>query len=372
MRASLTLGRFFGIPIGVHSSWFLIATLITWSLAVGYFPREYPRWPVAAYWLVAVVTAILFFGSVLIHELGHSVVALREGVPVRGITLFVFGGVAQIGREPPTAGAEFRIAIAGPLTSLVLAGAFELLGLTATLSPVLAAPAVYLGRINFLLAAFNMIPGFPLDGGRVLRAILWNLGGSFRRATDWASTVGQGVAFLFILYGVGQIFFGNFLNGLWVAFIGWFLNNAAESSRHQAALRDMLAGVTARDVMARECPAVSADLLLERLVHEHVLGTGRRCFFVSAPESGLQGLITLHNIKAVPREQWDEVTVGQIMTPADTLLRARPDEDILHLLQRMDEGDVNQVPVMDNGRLLGMITREHLLHYIRLRSELGI
>ncbi len=371
MRASITLGRIFGIPIGVHSSWFLVAALITWSLAIGYFPQEYPGWAAGTYWSIAAVTSLLFFASVLIHELGHSLVALREGVPVRGITLFIFGGVAQIGREPPTAGAEFRIAIAGPLTSLGLAAIFGLLGLTAAVNPVSAAPAVYLGRINLLLALFNMIPGFPLDGGRVLRAILWGLGGSFREATRWASLIGQGVAFVFILVGVWQIFFGNFLNGLWIAFIGWFLNSAAESSYQQVMLRDMLAGVTARDVMTERCPIVPQDLQLDRLVHEHILGTGRRCFFV-AEGGGLLGLITLHNVKAVPRERWPQVTTGQIMTPINGLLWVRPDEDVLTLLQRMDEADVNQVPVLEDGRLVGMITRENLLRYVRTRSELGI
>ncbi len=194
---------------------------------------------------------------------------------------------------------------------------------------------------------------------------------SFRQATRWATTVGQGVAFLFILYGVWQIFFGNSLNGLWIAFIGWFLNNAAEASRQQAMLQESFAGITARDVMTRQCPTVPRDLPLDRLVNEYILGTGQRCFFVTE-DAGLQGLITLHDLKTVPRERWDEVTAGQVMTPVDTLHRARPDEDVLVLLQRMDAADVNQMPVIDDGHLLGMITREHLLRYIRLRSELGI
>ncbi len=370
MRGSFTLGKILGIPIRLHSTWFLIAVLITWSLASGYFPQEYPGWAATTYWVVGGVTAILFFSSVLLHELGHSVVALREKVPVKSITLFIFGGVAQIGREPPTAGAEFRIAIAGPITSLVLAGLSGLLGGVAAGSATLTAPAAYLGRINLMLALFNLIPGFPLDGGRVLRALLWGLGGSFRGATRWASWVGRGVAFLFILAGVGQMFLGSFLDGLWIAFIGWFLNNAAESSYQQVVLRDMLAGVTAGDVMARECLTVPSDLRLDRLVDDHILGAGRRCFFV-AEGSDLQGLITLHNLKAVPRGRRDELTAVQVMTPVDTLFRARPDEDMLTLLQRMDEADVNQVPVMDDGLLLGVITREHILRYIRLRSERG-
>lgn len=371
MRASLTFGRIFGIPIGVHSSWFLVAALITWSLAGGYFPQEYPGWPTATYWLIGVITAVLFFASVLIHELGHSVLALREGVPVRSITLFIFGGVAQIEREPPTASAEFRIAIAGPITSLLLAGIFGLLGQTTAASPVSAAPAVYLGRINLMLALFNLIPGFPLDGGRVLRAMLWQYGGSFRQATRWATRVSHGVALLFILFGVGEMLRGSFLNGLWIAFIGWFLNNAAEATNQQVMLQDSLTGITARDVMSEQCPTVPGDMRLDELVNQHILGTGQRCFFVSG-DQGLRGLITLHNIRALPRERWGEVTAGQIMTPVSTVHSAQPDEDVLAVLRRMDEADVNQMPVMDNGHLLGMITREHLLHYIRLRSELGI
>jgi Zn-dependent protease/CBS domain-containing protein len=311
---------------------------------------------------------------VLIHELGHSVVALRQGIPVRSITLFIFGGVAQIGREPPTARVEFRIAIAGPLTSLGLAGVFCLLRPVVAFNPILAAPVAYLGRINLMLALFNLIPGFPLDGGRVLRAVLWGLDGSFRQATRWASAIGQGVAFLFILFGMWQMFLGgfsNFLNGLWITFIGWFLNNAAESSYRQVLLRDRLVGVTAGDVMAQECPTVSGDLLLDRLVNDHILNTGRRYFFV-IQDRELQDLVTLHNVKKTPRDRWNEVTVQQIMTSVDALFWARPDEDMWVLLQRMDEADVNQVPVMDNGRLMGMITREHLLRQVRIRSELGV
>lgn len=370
MRASITVGKIIGIPVGIHTSWFLIVALIAWSLASGYFPQEYPGWPTATYWIVGAITTVLFFASVLVHELGHSVLALRENVPVRGITLFIFGGVAQIGREPSTAGAEFRIALAGPITSLILAGLFAGLGLVIA-NPVLAAPAVYLGRINLLLALFNLIPGFPPDGGRVLRAILWGLGGSFHRATRWAASVGQVIAFGFILAGVWQIFFGGLLNGLWIAFIGWFLNNAADSSRQQLALRELLTDVKVREVMSRECPRVSGQLQLDRLVHDYALAEGQRCFFVSE-NGGFQGLVTLHNIKAVPRGRWDEVTASQVMIPLDQLSFARPDEDVWDLLQKMDEADVNQMPVLDQGQLVGIITRQHLIRYIRTRSELGI
>jgi Zn-dependent protease len=371
MRRTMSLGRIFGIPIRLHSSWLLIAALVTWSLARGFFPREYPNWDTTTYWVVGAVTALLFFASVLLHELAHSVLALRAKVPVLNITLFIFGGVAQIEREPPTPGAEFRIALAGPLASLGLAGLFSLLGRVVAEIGTLSAPLAYLGRINLTLALFNMIPGFPLDGGRVLRAVLWGLGGSFRTATRWATLLGRGLAFLFIFVGAVEIFLGSSLNGLWIAFIGWFLNTAAESSYQQVVLRDVLTGVTVSKVMAQQCITVPSDLRLDRLIEDHVLGAGQRCFFVADTDE-LQGLITMHNIKRVPRDRRDKVTVGQIMTPVDALFRARPEEDLFSLLQKMDGAQVNQVPVMDNGHLLGIITRENLLHYIRQRSELGL
>lgn len=230
MDTSLRIGKIFGIPIGLHISWFLIFGLLTWSLAGGYFAQAYPQVPALVHLLLAVVTSGLFFASVLAHELGHSVVALREKIPVRGITLFIFGGIAQIGKEPPSAGAEFRIAIAGPLVSLALAGGFGALWLLDRGIPYLAAPSEYLMRINFILAVFNLIPGFPLDGGRVLRAVVWQISGSFQRANQVAVISGQLVAFGFIGLGIFTILRGQFFNGLWLAFIGWFLQNAAASA----------------------------------------------------------------------------------------------------------------------------------------------
>jgi CBS domain-containing protein len=217
-----------------------------------------------------------------------------------------------------------------------------------------------------------MIPGFPLDGGRVLRAALWAFGGSFQNATKWASRAGRVVAYGFILFGVGQIFLGGgFLNGLWLVFIGWFLNNAAESSYQQVLLRDMLSGVKARSVMTQECVTVPSGLGVDRLIEENVLAGGQRCFFV-ADSGSMKGLITLQNVRDVPREQRRGLTTDQVMTRIEGLVRVHPDDDLWSVLQKMDERDVNQVPVMDNGSFLGMITRERLLHDIRLRAELGV
>jgi Zn-dependent protease/CBS domain-containing protein len=370
MRGSLSLGRILGIPIRLHASWFLIAILVTWTLAAGYFPQENPGWTPTAYWVVGAITSLLLFASVLLHELGHSVLALREDVPVKSITLFIFGGVAQIGREPPTAGAEFRIAIAGPLTSLGLAAAFGGLGALLADYALLATPLAYLGRINLLLALFNMIPGFPLDGGRVLRAALWHFGGSLRSATRWASMAGQAIAFLFISLGVIQFLFGSWVNGLWFAFIGWYLNGAARASYQQAALRDILTTVKARNVGVEQCAPVASDVRLDQLVEERILQEGQRCFFVTESDNA-QGVVTLDDVRAFSQDQRSALTAGQIMRPVGTILPAHADDDAWSLVQRMSEEGVSEIPVTDNGQLLGLITREKLFNYFRLRSELA-
>jgi Zn-dependent protease len=359
-----------GIPVRLHFTWFLIAALITWSLAVGYFPQANPGWDPLTYLIVGAVASLLFFASVLLHELGHSILALREGVPVKSITLFIFGGVAQIEREPPTAGAEFRIAIAGPLTSLGLAAVFSGLGALLTEYAVVAAPLVYLGSINLLLAVFNMIPGFPLDGGRVLRAGLWHFGGGYQKATRWAARTGQAVAFGFIGLGVLQFFLGGATNGLWLAFIGWYLNGAARSSYQQVALQDMLTGVKARNVMINQCAPISGDLRLNRLVEDHALKGDQRCFFVTDSDSP-QGVITMDDLRAIPQHKRDQLTAAQVMTPANPGVAADAEDDAWSLVQKMGTEGVRTIPILEEGRLLGVITPEYLWNYVRLRGELA-
>jgi Zn-dependent protease/predicted transcriptional regulator len=372
MRTSILIGKIKGIPIQLHISWFLIAILITWSLAGGYFPRAYPGWSQPAYWLVGAFASVLFFASVLLHELGHSIVALREKVPVKNITLFVFGGVAQISREPDSPGAEFRIAIAGPLVSLLLAGGFSLLGRLAGMAATLAAPLTYLGIVNLILAVFNLIPGFPMDGGRVLRAALWKWRSDLRSATLWASRVGQGFSFIFMLAGVAQILFsGNFFNGLWAIFIGWFLNNAARSSYQQVLMREALSGVKASSIMLQQCPTVSGDLMLDRLVNDYILNGGQRCFFV-AEQGQVAGLITMQNVRGVPHARRYQSTAQQVMTPINAGAWAAADENAFNVLRKMDEANLDQIPVMEDGRVLGLITRDALLRYLRLRQELAM
>lgn len=371
MHASIKLGQMWGIPIGLHASWFIIFFLVTWSLAAGYFPVEYPNLPASTYWILGAVTSLLFFGSVLLHELGHTWVALRNGIPVRAITLFLFGGVAQIAREPQTPGVEFRIAIAGPLTSLGLALMFEGLWVLDQHILYLAAPSIWLARINFMLAVFNLIPGFPLDGGRVLRAIVWRISGSFQRATQVATFAGQLIAFGFIGVGLFTIVGGNVFNGLWLVFIGWFLQNAAAASYLHANLQQSLHDVRVAQVMMRDCAKVSERLPLGQLVEEQVLTGAQRCFFVT-DNGRLRGMLTLRDVAAIPREQWPLVTTGQAMAPWERLVRVQPNTELLVALQAMDDANVAQVPVVDGETIVGVLSREQVLHYIRIRAELGM
>jgi Zn-dependent protease/CBS domain-containing protein len=370
MQASVKLGRIWGIPIGLHSSWFLIFGLVTWSMAQGFYPNEFPSLPARAYWILGGLTSLLFFASVLLHELGHAYSAIRNNIPVNSITLFMFGGVAQIARQPESPGAEFVIAIAGPLTSLALAGLFGALWLADRSMAMLAAPSLWLARINFALAAFNMIPGFPLDGGRILRAIVWAITGSYHRATQVASFTGQLAAFGFIGVGVFTIFGGNFFNGIWLAFIGWFMQNAAAAAYQQVNLQKSLIGVTVSQVMTADCARIPSSLLLQQLVEEHILTGGQRCFFVEDGDQ-FRGMLTLADVTGTPRAQWGQVTAAQVMQPVEQLARVDPDAELLAALQKMDDREVNQVPVVDGNLLLGMISREQVLRYVRLRADLG-
>lgn len=370
-RQAISLGRILGIPIGLDYSWFLIFVLLTWTLAVSYFPAEFKNWPAAQYWIVGAATAIMLFVSVLLHELGHSIVALRYKIPVRSITLFIFGGVAQIGAEPPSAAAEFWIAIAGPVVSFGLAASFGLLQPVFTGVAPLLALAKYLAYINGTLAVFNLIPGFPLDGGRVFRAIVWGITHSLRRATVIAASVGRFIGFLFILLGVWQLLGGNFVNGLWIAFIGWFLESAAAGEAQHQMVHDMLAGHRVSELMTRSYTSVPADTSLQSLVDDHILGAGRRCLMVTQ-DGKVAGLLTLHGIKEVLQAEWPTTTAAQAMIPADQIKRVGPDTELWPALEEMDRDGVNQLPVTVDGLCVGMLSREDVIDFLRTRRELGI
>jgi Zn-dependent protease/CBS domain-containing protein len=376
LRSGIPIGRVFGISLKLHYSWFLIFALVTWALAGSYFPSAYPSWNLATRITAGIITSFLFFGSVLAHELMHSLVSQRQGIPVQSITLFIFGGVSQITEEPKQPKDEFRMAIAGPLASLVIGGIlfgiyYTWRGTNTFSTQFITAIAYWLGYINLILGVFNLIPGFPLDGGRVFRSLLWWRSGNLRRATMIASNVGRAVGFLFIFIGIWLIFTGNWANGIWLALIGWFLESAAIGSYRQLLLQDMLKGHVASEVMSRDCLLITPDTTIDQLVHENILTSGRRCFPVVS-DGHVLGLITLHNIKAIPRELWNIKTVREVMTPFENIKWVRPNDELSSILRILTEDDINQVPVVQDNKIVGMIGRDNLLSFVDVRIGLGM
>jgi len=367
-RHTIPIGRILGIPIGLDYSWFLIFALLTWSLATGYYPEEFRGWPAGQYWFIGALTAILMFACVVLHELGHSVVALHYRVPVRSITLFLFGGVAQIAAEPPNARAELLIAIAGPIVSFLLAVAFAgLQAAVAAAGPVFAL-AKYLAYINGMLALFNLIPGFPLDGGRIFRAIVWAFTKNFRSATLIAANLGRFIAFLFIASGVWQVFGGHLANGIWIIFIGWFLDSAASAQVQQQMVQGLLVGHKVSEAMTRDCATIPGDMSVQHVVDEFVLGAGRRSFVV-ARDGEVDGLLTLHSIKQIPKASWPATPAAQAMIPLEHLHTIPPDAELWTALEKMDRDGVNQLPVVSGKNLVGLLTRDSIISYLRALQE---
>ncbi len=368
---SIPLGKIFGIEIGLDYSWFVIFALLTWMLAGSYFPDEFKHWSPLLYWITGAATAIMLFVSVLLHELVHSVVALRYKIPVRSITLFFFGGIAQIGAEPPSAVAEFFIAIAGPLVSLTLAVFFYVAqSLISGVEPLLGV-AKYLAYINTALVLFNLIPGYPLDGGRVLRAIVWAITGNMGRSTVIAANVGRFFAFLLIFAGTWQMFSGNLGGGLWIALIGWFLDSTASVQIQQVALRGLLTGHRVSQAMSTHYAIIPEALTLQQLVDDRILGSGQRSLLVSRGDKTI-GLITLHQIKGVPRREWATKRAAEVMLPFEQLKCVAPDTELWSALQKMDRNGVNQMPVVRAQHVVGMLSREDVITFLRTLQELGV
>ena len=376
MRAQIKLGRIFGVEIGLHYSWFIIALLITFSLA-GHFQENNPGWSDGLRWGVAIVTAVLFFAAIVIHELSHAIVAKLRGLPVRSITLFALGGVAQIEKEAADAKTEFWMGIIGPITSFVIG--VLCLAITVALGwrppefPQRPLPAMlmWLGYINIGLAIFNMIPGFPLDGGRVLRGAIWWITGNAKRATTIAARVGQIIAFAMIIYGVMQFFRGTGFNGLWITFIGWFLLSASRESYAQMVISEGLRGLRVADVMSRDFPVVDANSNVQTFAEENLTRTGRR-FWVVTLNGQPEGIITPDEISAVPRNRWPYTTVADVMRPLDTTRTVNPNTPVTEALEVMAQHDLNQLPVVSEKGLTGLISRAHILQLIQTRAELHL
>ncbi|TET61680.1 site-2 protease family protein [Candidatus Aerophobetes bacterium] len=372
MRTSWSVGHLFGIDIRIDSSWVIIFAFVTWMLAGYYFPSQYANWPLWQYLLIGAMTSLLFFASVLIHELAHSLVALKQGEEVRSITLFILGGVAEIKDEPRKPSREFYMALVGPLSSLGIALVFLALWYwLRTISQPLAALCRYLALINLILGIFNLIPGFPMDGGRILRAVVWKITGNLRRATRVASVTGQAVAFLMIVFGMWQILRGFFFNGMWIALIGWFIHSAATRGYQQVLMKDMLKDLRAKDLMNRDFETVSTNLSVQELVEDYVLKKKERAFLVS--DAGeLQGIVCLEDIKTVAPERRASTRVKDIMTPREKLDTVSPDDNGNEVLSKLSSRNVHQIPVMEEGEVQGILCRGDVLRFLHLRSELGV
>jgi len=391
MPNGFRIGRLFGIDIHIDWSWLFIFLLVTGNLAMGVFPVWHPQWTVAMNWLVASAASLLFFASVLAHELSHSLVARARGLPVRRITLFLFGGVSNIEREPQSAGTELVMALVGPVTSILLGLVFLFLGTLAGGTPEgLSDPVralsrldpistllLWLGPTNIVVGVFNLIPGFPLDGGRVLRAIVWAATGNLRTATHWASRIGQLIGWALIIAGLAMVFgarvpvFGTGLvGGLWLAFIGWFLSSAAQSQYQMVLIRDLLSDVPVSRLMRPGVINLPEETTVEELVYDYIMKTDDRAFTV-ADENGIVGLVSLEDVKKVRRDDWSETRVTQIMTPANQVVFASLNENAGEALDQLTSCDVRQLPVLNEGRLVGMLRRRDILKWLQLHSGLA-
>jgi Zn-dependent protease/CBS domain-containing protein len=372
MPGSFRIFRIAGIDINIHISWLIILVFLTFSLATGWFPITYPGSSTATYYLLGFIASILLFVSVLLHELAHSFVARSRGLQVKSIVLFIFGGVSNIEQEPQTPGIEFSLAFVGPLVSLLIGvvcyGLLLLVrGTHSLLVPILS----YLALMNIILGIFNLIPGFPLDGGRVLRSIIWKATGNFQTATNITTFVGQAFAYLIILWGIPLFFSGNVFNGLIIVFTGWFLLTSAQSARSQSVLDTAFRGVTVNQIMNTNVMTVPANISLQKLVDEYFLPRGLRSAFVMQGDQ-LAGLITLSDIRHVPRDQWPQTPVGYAMIPLERLHTITPQQNVKDVLPLMTGQDVNQLAVVQDGRLVGVLTREGILRSLEIRRNLGV
>ncbi len=392
MRGAFKIGRIAGIEIGIHYTWLLAFVLFAWLFAQGTFQSLFPNSP-ATYWILGVITSILIFVSVLIHELCHSLVAISRGMKVTSIVFFIFGGVSNIEKEPDRAWLEFIMAGAGPASSIVLGGLFfgaayasylpnslpfYYVGSALPVAPSpLTALLYYMGYINLILAVFNLIPGFPLDGGRVFRSIIWGATKSLHTATIVAGNVGRAFGWAMILFGIFNVFQlsigglqGNFVSGIWWIFIGWFLTSAADSAMREETLQRELAGVKVKDVMDRYPECVSPSASVEVVVHESFIQRGRRALPI-CNESGLLGIVTLADVKRIPQDMWANTPVQQIMTK-NPLESVNENDDLNNALRILGQNSLNQIPVMGDGHLVGLLSRSDVIRYLQTRQELGI
>ncbi len=385
------IGKIFGINIHIDWSWLLIFALVSWSLAAS-LGQIHTNWNVGMQWGLAILAALLFFASVLAHELAHSLVARANGVPVHNITLFLFGGVSNIQREPNSPLSELLITVVGPLTSFVLGAIFLVLGAGSfalnhvTLTDPLTALSqigpigtmlIWLGSVNILVAIFNLIPGFPLDGGRILRSALWAITDNLSKATRWASWVGQTVAWALILAGISMLFGvtipilgGGFINGIWIIFIGWFLQSAAVQSYRKVVVQDILEDVPVKRMMYTDVPVVSADLSVAKLVDDYIMKSDNRAFIVFDGEKML-GLVTIEDVRKTAQEARNLTLVKDVMTPSQQMIVVAPDEEASEAFYRLQAEDIRQLPVVNGNKIVGLLRRKDIIRWLQLQSKFG-
>jgi Zn-dependent protease/predicted transcriptional regulator len=369
----ITLFRLFGFEVRVDASWLLMALLVTWSLAVGYFPYKYHNLSIGTYWWMGILSALGLFGSIVVHEFSHSLVARRYGLPMKGITLFIFGGVAEMGEEPGNAKTEFLMAIAGPIASILIGLLFYAIyraGGAAWSMPV-AGVIAYLAGINWLLAAFNLVPAFPLDGGRVLRSALWYWRGNLAGATRIASAIGSGFGVVLIVLGVWQLLAGNFIGAMWWFLLGLFLRGAAESSYRQMMIRRALEGEPVRRFMNTEPVTVSPDLSIADLVEDYIYRKHFKMFpVVPAGSETLAGCVTIEGVKGVPRAEWSQHSVREVLQPCSAENTIRPDADAVEALAKISRSGQSRLMVVDREHLLGVIALKDLTGFLATKLDL--
>jgi len=371
MTGSIRLFRLAGVEVGIHPSWFIVFGLVTWSLATNYFPAAIRGLGTAEAWALGIISALLLFASVLVHEMAHSLVARWRGLEASSITLFIFGGVSTLTGEAPRASVEFLVAVVGPLTSFLIAAAAYVGATSFGGDASLEATLGYVATVNALLGAFNLIPGFPLDGGRVLRSAIWQLTGSLRRATRFAVAAGRIVAYAFLIWGFVRVLGGDLLGGIWIAAIGWFMESAATSSLAQVEIERLLSRVFVRDLLTLDPSAVDPEATVRDLIDLYLLPANRRAMPV-ARDGRLLGMVTLGDIREVPADARATTRVTEVMGGRDGIVAVGPNDSLKTALAALGRGDFDQVPVIDDGRLVGVLDRAEVLRQIQLREALDV
>ena len=372
MKKSFKLITLFNIPVDVNYTWFIILGLVIFSLASSYFPFTNPELSTFAHWSMAIIAALLLFTSLLAHEFSHALVARKNNLPIRGITLFVFGGVAHMEKEPQSPSVEFKMAIAGPIMSFFLSLVFfcltQILQNIGTSRAILAITN-YLYVINLIVGIFNLIPGFPLDGGRVLRATLWKYFNDIRKATSIATAFGKGFAFFLMAIGFLNLISGSIISGIWFIFIGLFLQEAADVSYRQVVMKKFLSGAKVKNVMTQDVITVPGDMTLKELIDEYFLKL-RHTTFPVVEEDTILGIITLHDVKEVPRNQWPEKLSRDVMTPIDNRLVTTQETHALDALAKMSTNRIGRLLIIEDSKLVGILSQRDVMRLFEFKAEI--